>query len=67
MFSIVSRCLRSVSHVGRNAASEDGSGPNVSVPSAPVFASTPVRISQRTALRENPGWWTPDIPVPQLK
>jgi CubicO group peptidase (beta-lactamase class C family) len=54
-FSIVTRWARSVSEVGVNDASADGSGPNVSVPSAPVLASTPVSISQRTALRENPG------------
>src|SRR3990172_3366049 len=34
-FSIVTRCRRSVSHVGMKYPSEEGSGPNVSVPSAP--------------------------------
>ena len=54
-FSSVKRWLRSVSHVSRNSGSLPGSGPNVSVPSAPRRPRTPCLISHFTAAFEKPG------------
>src|SRR4051812_45490866 len=65
-FSSVNRCFRRVRNVSKNVGSLPGSGPKVSVPSAPRFASTPLWISHRTAAFENPGWRNRPAALPQL-